>query len=288
MTTDAFTRARFHGHGGFTLIELLVGMVLLAIIMSVAFRPIMDAFRGSAKSQTQAISEQQIQDAEDAVNADLRIATAGERTPEHLPGVPELQRALTSRPGTAISARTGQVLEDVYDLWYAGNDGTKSWIVVRADVAPQAGIECVQYAATLDPGDGGLPPKISLTRTVSSWSFVDNDAAASCAGTQIDTKEIIPPAQTVVGTNISSIFTLHKVGSGPTCAPVDVAVKPGVKLDPFAANGSGIDLNRVVAISVDLYASRQRGGQFSNAHSSANISLRAREDVMYRRALGCT
>ena len=278
VTSRARTRDIVRDQNGFTMIELLVGMVLLAIVTAVAFRPVMDAFRGSSKAQTQAITEQQIQDAQEALSADLRIALAGERTPDNLPGVPELSRALSGRPGTAMSARTGYPLWDVYDVWYAGNDGTKSWLVVRADVSAQPGVECVQYMATLSP-------QVSLTRTVSIWNFVNNNAQASCGGAQIDTKEIISPSQTAVGVDVTSLFTLHELKNDAACTPTDIPLTQGVELNPFTAGGE--ELNRVIAVSIDLYSSRERGGQFSSSSRSVRISLRPREDATYRRALGC-
>jgi prepilin-type N-terminal cleavage/methylation domain-containing protein len=128
----------------FTLIEMLVAMVLLSIVIAVALGFIVNGFSGSNKSLNERRAIQQANRTMASLEQVMRSTKSPDRDEAVLPDTNALSQALlsgTAPVGKRSATATGQVTLDVNDIVYADS----SRLVVRSDVLPRAGVECVEY-----------------------------------------------------------------------------------------------------------------------------------------------
>lgn len=136
-------RAASDPHAGFTLVEVIVAMILLSIVLVVAASVIVNGFAGSSKSLNERRAIQQVDRTMTSLDSALRSAKSSDRDEAIVPDAGSLSSALLA--GAPLSGRRTaggpQVTLDVNDILYA--DGTR--IIVRSDVLPRPGVECVEY-----------------------------------------------------------------------------------------------------------------------------------------------
>ncbi len=141
---------------GFTLVELVVAMVLLSIVLVVAGTVIFNGFAGSNKSINERRAIQQAKRTMSSLEATIRATKSPDRDEAIIPDTNTLSSALLSETPPTVQGRrsaTGpQVTLDVDDILYADS----SRLVVRSDVLPQPGVECVEYLVQTTGSDRKL------------------------------------------------------------------------------------------------------------------------------------
>jgi len=250
-----------------TLVELVVALVLLAIVVGFAGAPLINGLRGSDDVQSRTQASQRASDATEHVRNDLAAALAPDRDARHVRGVEKLTRALLEPGYRTLSddPSYGARQLDVRDVVRA----TPTELHFRADVLAadrNAPVECVRWRAAAPTS-----PQYWLERTV--YGNERLATGTSCAGTALVTDMELPPTDRVAGRAPAATFSYEVLGSNCTVT--------------LASTVSGSDLNRIVAVRVDLVGVGSRRASVAVDNATSVAVLTSRESTTYRRALGC-
>lgn len=139
---------------GFTLIETIVAMVVLSIVLLGGATMLVNGFAGSNKSLNERRAIQQVDRTKQSLQNTLRAAKSPDREESVLADTQALSGALLA--GTPVQGRRSaggpQVTLDVNDLVYADSNR----FIVRSDVLPRAGVECVEYVVVTSGSERSL------------------------------------------------------------------------------------------------------------------------------------
>lgn len=129
----------------FTLVEMIVAMIVLALVMAVIGTALVATFRGGNKSLNERRAMQQVNQTVTKVRSDVARAKAAGRDEGNFTDTGALSKALlaASPPSSIFSRRDGTTGAQIFvdDIVVA----TPNRLMVRADVLPLAGTECVEY-----------------------------------------------------------------------------------------------------------------------------------------------
>jgi type II secretory pathway pseudopilin PulG len=280
---------------GITMMEMLVGMLLLAILIAVAFRPIVNAMSGSSKSQTLAAATEAVQNAMDLAREDIRRMAAPDRNPRKLRDEAEYRRALTTDlPVYSADPADPEVALDVADIRRAEDNRLTFLADVIAPSQGQVaenGAECVDYTVT-------TTPKYSVVRTISAVSpdpasaIVDTDCGRD-RWYQVRQDVLIKPYTPIPGRTPTQAFAYDVTCNGcdlPTAGAGAEIVPAGwvSSCSSFAADTvRGVPMNWIVSIQMSFGAAVTRGGEVSEYHTTTAAAIPSRSVIAYRRALGC-
>lgn len=240
---------------GFTLIELVVVMVILAIVMAFVGRALLDGFTGATKTQTEAITSQATAEAIDTIRADVQAALSSDRDRTKIRDDFKFESALKGEPVTSDDPADGGRTLEIQDITKASPTLLAFQIEVNAE---NPGSECVQYELM-----GGST--FSLKRVQSE--------SRGCGEGQKRT--VLKPMRAIDGRTFDKVFTYNLLSDACT-----------LEAEPRETVG-GAELNRIVSVNVLLGAAATRGRSVSTDGRQTVISVRSRETLEYRRALGC-
>jgi prepilin-type N-terminal cleavage/methylation domain-containing protein len=158
MTARSVTR----GEAGFTLIEMMIAMVLVAGLMIVISTVLTKTFGESGRAQQERKAAQDMRSTMGQFGNDLRVARSPDRDPRYVGNGNDLGGALlASKPlQVQLPGAAAPTTLDVRDVVEA----TSTSFAFRADVLPNAGVECVRYAVDTQTRQ--------LVRTVLSYNPV--------------------------------------------------------------------------------------------------------------------
>jgi prepilin-type N-terminal cleavage/methylation domain-containing protein len=133
-------RAQQHG---FTLIEVIVAMVILAIVLSVGGMMIVNGFAGTSKSINERRAIQEANRTMSSFESAIRSTKSPDRDETIISDTQALSQSLLA--GKQVTGRRTpggpELVLDPNDIVYAD----ASRLVVRADVLPRSGVECVEF-----------------------------------------------------------------------------------------------------------------------------------------------
>lgn len=238
-----------------------MGFVLLAIILAFASRPLIDGISGSNTIQSRTDAAGKASDAVNIISADVEMAFAPDRDRRRIRDIEKLRRALVESGFVAVSddpADNGRNL-DVRDITVAAPNS----LSFRADVyaADQnAPVECVSYEA-----EPAASAQYKLERVV----YADT----SCSGSVLSRTTLLEYTPRIESRVPEEVFAYDVLA--PDCTTQS------------RSTVSGMDLNRIVAVRVNVAAVSRRRESISVSSKSVSITPTSRDTIDYRRALGC-
>ena len=135
---------------GFTLIELVIAMVLVSILLVVFASVLIKVFSGSSKAISERGVIDNVSNTMTMFSGDLRAAASPDRTEGLVPDQTQLSKALLQGAPVRGVLRNTTVTLDPRDVLEA----TATSFMMRSDVLPTAGVECVYYYVR--PSDNAL------------------------------------------------------------------------------------------------------------------------------------
>jgi prepilin-type N-terminal cleavage/methylation domain-containing protein len=244
---------------GFTLIETLVAMVLLVLCLALVLPSITNAFDSTRKSAATTLALNTVGSTLGLLENDVRSAKSPNRSIGSTSQLDGLRDAVLN--GTTLNGL------DIRDIVAASPIAL--WVHSNAITEPAGApveIECVGY--TVSPG-------IGLQRIVGS-------AGGSCPASGMQPTTMLPmtaslPTQVFSYTMLTNPTASGKLDPSARCVTSE-STTPGQ---------SARELNRIVAVHIDLNGFVVRGRNYGEGSAATTVALRERASGDYLYALGC-
>lgn len=256
------------------MVELIVAFTLLAIVLAIASKALVDGMASVATSTTNRKARQVTSDAVTRMEDDLYPARARHRTMDYVPE-PDLLRDHILENKPLVDPYNPLVPLDVQDV----NAATANRFLFQSDVRADSIVtgpvpECVEYKSRTVAG------KWEFVRTVFAWTY-------HCAGVVVvDGPTVLARAPIAMAPPNLFFYSRYR-NLNPLASPLDTT-NCGSLVPALVTNVPAVrDRNSIVSITVDLRSLAQRNDGSGASAMRQSIALRTRKSRDYRHALGC-
>lgn len=287
-------RERRSRDGGFTMIETLVACLLLMIVLVVIFAVILDIFRSSERTRQRSKAQRNVTNVSERLASDIHAMRAPNRTPKDTAGLEMMREAFM------ISDHDWEI----HDIVLANPD--RLVFFAELDNVAESGTavdtECIEWL---------VMPDQSVHRRIYPYSSNCQGAVAQTGYTTDEEIVPKPDAANATDDDFHSIFSYFvtevpaggtigtceedHIGEDPTntqdrIRPLGGRVAEGEMVgdSPVIVAGLGPQqLDRIVAIELDLRSLVSVKGSRGEAHFTQKLTIPARQQFEFRYAIGC-